>query len=158
MNKKLNTLEVVNIVSYVNNVMTEEQINAIPTKVKWYLKKNMDKIRPTAKKFEDFRADEVAILQKEFFTDEKSTEYTETQKDGNGVEHEVPMRKVKDEYMDDYKEAVNKLNVKLQEILDEENEFNLSTIDFDAFVESLPDDSPIDFDCLNILSFMEEAE
>lgn len=155
--KSFSNLEVINIVAFVNKVMTDEQKNALPTKFKWYLKKNMDKLAPIAAKFEEFRDGEVQTLQSKYFTEEKSEEIMETQKDENGEEHEVPMRKVKAEFMDDYTDDVSVLNSKLQEILMEQNEIEISSVDLDAFVESLSDDSPINFDCLSILSFMDES-
>lgn len=157
MKKNFNTIEVINIVSFINNVMTDEQKNALPTKVKWYLKKNMDKLVPIAKNFEEFRDGEVATLQKDWFTDEKSEEYTEVKKGENDEDINVPMRKIKAEYMDEYNNAVNDLNAKLQEILMDNNVVEIATFDMDSFVENMPDDSPVDFDCLNILSFMDET-
>ena len=67
--KTFTTLEVINIVSYINNTMTSEQKEEMPTKMKWYMKKNLDKMIPIAKRFEDFRDDEIEILQKEYFTE-----------------------------------------------------------------------------------------
>lgn len=154
--KVFSNLEVINIVSFVNKVMTDEQKAEMPTKMRWYLKKNMDKLMPIARKFEEFRDAEIVTLQEAYFTEEKSEEFMDKQVDENGVEQEVPMRKVKDEYMGEYTEAVNELNKRLQEILVEKNEVEIATVDLDAFVETLPDDAKIDIDCLNILSFMDE--
>ena len=67
------------------------------------------------------------------------------------------MRKIKDEYLDEYTSAVNELNEKLQEILNEQNDVDISTINMDAFVENLPDDTSIGYDFLSILSFMDET-
>ena len=157
MKKNFSNIEVINIVAFINKVMTDEQKNALPTKMKWYLKKNMDKLGGIAQKFEEFRDGEIKVLQNEYFNEEKSEEYTDIQKDENGEDREVQMRKVKEEFMKDYTNDVNSLNAKLQEILAEVNTVEISTVDFDAFVENLPEDSPIDFDCLNILSFMDET-
>ena len=154
--KSYSNLEVINIVSFINKVMTDEQKAEMPTKMRWYLKKNMDKLMPIARKFEEFRDAEIVTLQEAYFTEEKSEEFIDKQVDENGVEQEVPMRKVKDEYMGEYTEAVNELNKRLQEILVEKNEVEIATVDLDAFVETLPDDAKIDIDCLNILSFMDE--
>ena len=163
--KTFTTLEVINIVSYINNTMTSEQKEEMPTKMKWYIKKNLDKMIPIAKRFEDFRDDEIEILQKEYFTEEKSEEYVETRRDENGEpikdaegnEQTTNMRRVKEEFMDDYKKDVDELNAKLQEILIEKNEMEIACIDFDNFVDGLSEDSKIDFDALNILCFMDET-
>ncbi len=164
MTKTFNTIEVVNIVSFINNNMSEDQIKELPTKVRWNLKKNMDKLIPVAKRFEEFRDELIKELQANYFNDEKSYEYTETKRDddGNpvlnadGVEETVQMRKVKDEYQEEYEAAVQELNGKLQEILGEKNNYEINTIDMDAFVDNLPNDTKIDYDCLSILSFMDE--
>lgn len=163
--KNFTTLEVINIVSYINNVMKDEQKQELPTKMKWYLKKNLDKMVPIARDFEEFRDGEIEVLQKDFFNEEKSEEYMETRRDENGNpimdaegnEETVAMRKVKEEFMGEYTKAVDELNTKLQEILVEKNKMEIACIDFDSFVEGLPEDTKIDFDSLNILSFMEET-
>ena len=157
-NKNFSTFEVINIVSFINKVMTDEQKNALPTKIKWYLKKNMDKLVPIAKDFEEFRDGEINTLQKDWFTEEKSDEYTEERKDENNEVVNVPMRKIKPEFMDEYNVAVSDLNAKLQEILMDNNVVEITTFDMDSFVDNLPDDTPINFDCLNILSFMDKEE
>lgn len=163
--KTFKTIEVINIVSYLNNTMKEDQVKELPTKVRWNLKKNIDKLIPVAKSFEEFRDNMIKELQSEYFNDEKSYEYAEVKKDSDGnpilrddgTEETEQMRKVKDEYLDEYSEAVKDLNDKLQEILVEENDIEIATINMDAFVDSLPDDTTIDFDCLNIMCFMDET-
>lgn len=165
MTKTFNTLETLNIVSFINNNMSESQIKELPTKVRWNLKKNMDKLIPTAKRFEEFRDELIKELQTNYFNDEKSYEYTETKRDddGNpilnedGVEETTQMRKIKDEYQEEYEAALQELNGKLQEILGEKSDYEINVINMDAFVDSLPDDTKIDYDCLSILSFMDET-
>ena len=165
MTKTFNTLETLNIVSFINNNMSESQIKELPTKVRWNLKKNMDKLIPTAKRFEEFRDELIKELQTNYFNDEKSYEYTETKRDddGNpilnedGIEETTQMRKIKDEYQEEYEAALQELNGKLQEILGEKSDYEINVINMDAFVDSLPDDTKIDYDCLSILSFMDET-
>lgn len=163
--KTFSTYEIVNICAFVNNNVTEDQIKELPTKTRWYLKKNIDKIIPIVKTYEEFRDSLVKELQEKYFTNDRSDEYLETKKDtdGNpiikedGSEETVQMRKIKDEYLDEYTSAVNELNEKLQEILNEQNDVDISTINMDAFVENLPDDTSIGYDFLSILSFMDET-
>ena len=165
MTKTFSMIETLNIVSYINNNMSEDQVKELPTKVRWNLKKNMDKLVSAAKRFEDFRDELIKELQTKYFNDEKSYEYTETKKDDNGnpvlnadgAEETVQMRKVKDEYQEEYEAAIQELNSKLQEILGEKSDYEINTIDMDAFVDSLPNDTKIDYDCLSILSFMDET-
>ena len=56
--------------------------------------------------------------------------------------------------MDEYNERVNELNSKLQELLSENNEYEIYTVNMDEFVEGLPDDTKLEYDDIDILSFM----
>ena len=76
-------------------------------------------------------------------------------KDEEGNEITEPMRKIKDEYMEEYQKTVGELNGKLNEIAYEDNEVDIATIDFDTFIDGLPDESKIDFDDITMLSFMD---
>jgi len=162
MKKNFKNIEVLNIVAYVNN-MSKEKVDELPLKFRWNLKKNMDKLRPIAESYETFRNERIQELQTEWFNEEKSEEFMQPQidengnpmKDEDGNEITEPMRKIKDEYMDDYRKVVNELNDKLNEIAYENNEVEISTVDFDAFIDSLPDDSNINFDDVTMLSFMD---
>ena len=162
--KTFTTYDIVNICAFINNV-EEDQLKSLPTKMRWYLKKNIDRIVPIVKTFEEFRDGLVKELQGKYFTEEKSIEYYEVKKDGDGnpilkedgTEETVQMRKIKDEYYDEYSSAVNDLNEKLQEILGEQNDIEISTINIDNFVDSLPNDTSLDYDLLSVLSFMDET-
>ena len=59
--------------------------------------------------------------------------------------------------MDDYRKAIDDLNSKLNEIVVEKNEVEISCVDFDEFVENLPDDTKLDIQDLTMLSFMDET-
>ena len=162
MKKIFKNIEVLNIVSYVNQ-MSKEKLDELPLKFRWNLKKNIDKLRPIAESYENFRNDQVKQLQSEWFNEEKSEEFMqvktdengEPMKDGEGNEITEPMRKIKDEYMVEYQKVVSELNTKLNEIAYEDNEIEIVTVDFDIFIDSLPDDSSIDFDDITMLSFMD---
>ena len=162
MKKNFKNIEVLNIVAYVNN-MSKEKVDELPLKFRWNLKKNMDKLRPIAESYETFRNERVQELQREWFNEEKSEEFMQTKtdehgepmKDEKGNEITEPMRKIKDEYMEEYQKTVGELNGKLNEIAYEDNEVDIATIDFDTFIDSLPDESKIDFDDITMLSFMD---
>lgn len=143
MNRNLKTETIVGVVLYLQNNVSKEEIQVLPTKLRWNLKKNLDKILPIAKQFQDFKDEVLKEIQEKYFTDEKSELVG---KDS---------RKVKDEYIDEYKQDVEELNKKLNEILDEDNEIEIATVDLDAFVDSLPNDTIISFDTLEVLSFMD---
>ena len=164
MKKIFKNIEVLNIVAYVNQ-MPKEKADELPLKFRWNLKKNMDKLRPIAESYENFRNDQVKQLQSEWFNEEKSEEFMqvktdengEPMKDEDGNEITEPMRKIKDEYLEEYQNVVGELNGKLNEIAYEDNEVEISVVDFDAFVDALPDDSKLDFDDTLILSFMDKT-
>lgn len=142
MTKEMYTIEIVNVVAYFNQ-MDAEKLKCLPTKMRWNIKKNLGRIVPIAKQFEEFRNELVAELQQNWFDDEHSAE----------VEEESgKMRKVKDEYLPDYEKAVEDVNAKLQDILAEKNTVEIDTIDVDGFVDKMPDDCPIEFEDLDVLS------
>lgn len=77
--------------------------------------------------------------------------------DADGNQETETMRKIKDEFIDDYKKAAEELNAKLSEIAFEDNVVDIATVDFDSFVDSLPEDSHLDFDDLTMLSFQDTS-
>lgn len=164
MKKIFKNIEVLNIVAYVNQ-MSKEKLDELPLKFRWNLKKNMDKLRPIAESYETFRNERVQELQREWFNEEKSEEFMQTKTDENGEpmkdedgnEITETMRKIKDEYLEEYQNVVGELNGKLNEIAYEDNGVDIATIDFDTFIDSLPDESKIDFDDITMLSFMDET-
>lgn len=149
MKKEFYNIEVVNVVAAINQILSNgEKAKDLPIKFRWALKKNISALSPTVKNFEEFRQELIDELQSEYFNEEKS----HIDKDDNGNE----IRKVNDEYMEEYGEKVNELNEKLQELLGEKNEYEISTVDMDDFVNGLPSDTALEFDDIEILSFMEE--
>ena len=161
--KNFTTFEIVNVIAYVEKFMSEDMKKALGLKPRYYFDKNVKKISGIARDFEEYRDKTIKELQSEYFDDTHSTIFYETVKDENGEpiknkdgsEQTQEMRKVKPEYMNDYEEKVKEINGKLSELLLDRNSVELYCIDMDEFVENLPDDTPIDFDCLNILSFMD---
>lgn len=164
MKKIFKNIEVLNIVAYVNQ-MSKEKADELPLKFRWNLKKNIDKLRPIAEAYENFRNEQVQQLQAKWFDEEHSEEFMQAKLDGEGKpivdadgnEVTEPMRKIKEEFMDDYTKDVNELNAKLNEIAYEDNEVEISTVDFDAFIDALPEESKIDFDDITMLSFQDES-
>ena len=150
MKKEFYNIEVVNVVAAINHILSNpEKVKELPIKFRWALKKNIAAISPTVKNFEEFRQELIDELQKEYFNDEKS--HIEKNEE-TGEE----LRKVNDEFMDDYNVKVKELNEKLQELLGEKNEYEISTVDMDKFVDGLSEDTALEFDDIEIFSFMEE--
>lgn len=164
MKKIFKNIEALNIVAYVNQ-MPKEKADELPLKFRWNLKKNMDKLRPIAEAYENFRNEQVQHLQTKWFDEEHSEEFMQAKLDdegkpivdADGNEVTEPMRKIKEEFMEEYTADVNELNVKLNEIAYEDNEVEISVVDFDAFVDALPEESKIDFDDITMLSFQDES-
>ena len=153
MKKEFYNIEVVNVVAAINLLTANEaKAKELPIKIRWALKKNMAILSPVAKNFEDFRNELVQELQGEYFTEEKSHTITVDKEDGTQEEG----LQINDEFLDEYNEKVRELNQKLNELLSERNEYEIATVDMDAFVESLADDTALEFDDIEILSFMGE--
>lgn len=153
MTKRLSNAEVVDLVYNVNKLLSmSEKVKELPIKIRWAIKKNMNLFSPTVKSFEDLRNELVNELQSEFFNEEKS--HPATVKNENGDDEEV--RQVNDEYMDEYNKKVNEINEKLQELLKEDNEYDIYTVNMDEFVDGIPDDTKLVFDDIDLLSFMGE--
>ena len=154
----LNNLEVLNVIAWYNQ-LNKDKLDAIPMKIRFNLKKFMAVIANDAKSFEEFRDAELKKIQDKFGTDEKSYEREEVVKgddgepilDENGNEQTRTIRKVKDEYFSEYEDDVNKCNEKLAEILNEKNTYKINSYDIDSMVDNLPDDTPLEFDDINIL-------
>lgn len=152
------TIEAVNIVSFYNQ-LTEDQAKELGVKIRWALKKAVSKIAPDVREFEEFRDKEVKVLQDNYFTDEKSDEIMRTKVDengnpildDNGAEVTELVRKVKDEYIDEYQNAVQELNKRLEEILAEKNTYEFEGVNMDNFVANLPDDTSLDFNTLEMI-------
>ena len=162
MKKIFKNIEVLNIVAFINQ-MPKEKADELPLKFRWNLKKNFDKLRPIAESYENFRDEQLKQFQSKWFDEEHSYEFMQTkigvdgkpELDADGNEVTEPARKIKDEFMDAYKEDVGEINAKLNEIAYEDNEIEIIAYDFDALIDTLPEDSKLDFDDLTMLSFMD---
>lgn len=152
MKKEFLNIEVINVSSAVNQLLqNEDKVKALPIKFRWALKKNMTKFVDTVKNFEDFRDELIEELQKDYFNDEKSYQVTNEKEDGS-VETGL---QIKEEYLDEYQKRVDELNEKLRDVLNERNVYEINTVDLDSFVDNLPEDTALEFEDIEILSFME---
>lgn len=155
MKKEFYNIEVVNAVAAINKILEDtNKTKDMPIKFRWALKKNLGVFSPTVRNFDEFKQELVKELQDEYFNEEKSHE--EVLEKENGEKEEF--RKVNDEYMEEYKERVNELNEKLQELLSEKNEYEISIVDMDEFVAGLPDNTALTFADIELFSFMGEGE
>lgn len=162
MRKTFMNIEVANIVAYFNQAT--EALKVLPLKTRWALKKNLETLIPAAQNIDKFRNDVTEELREQYFSDEKSdvVMVPETDAEGNPVLDEngeevlQEGRRVKEEFMAEFNEKVNALNKEIQELWVESAEYEISCIDLDAFVESLPDDTDISFELVEMLSFMDK--
>lgn len=159
MKRSFMTAEIFNIVSYFSK-MPNEKMTALPTKMRWYIRKNLTRFAPIAKDFEEFRNDIIKDIQTEYFGEEKSEEIMQDVvgqdgqpvRDGEGNIVTERARKVKDEFLDEYRKKLEEVNAKLNEIAVEKQEIEIDEIDLDGFVETMPEDSIITYDDLDMLS------
>ena len=162
--KSFNSLEVLTICNFINQ-LTPEKNDKLGLKLRWAIKKGFDKLSPIAKQYEDFRNEIVNELQKAYFDEEHSEEFMQPKLDAEGKpmvdadgnEVTEPMRRIKEEFMDDYQAAVAEANRKLQEIAEEKNDIEIDTFDIDAFVENLDDDGVLTFEDLTMLTAFDES-
>lgn len=157
-NLTITNLEGLNIMAW-NAQLSEEKLNALPLKLRYYLKKLITKLAPDIQEFEKFRDEELKKIQDVYGTDEKSYEVEEIVKDedGNpvlnedGKEQTQQIRKIKEEFMKTYQDEISALNEKLMEILSEKNTYECSTYDVSKMVEDMPEDTALTFDDINML-------
>ena len=103
-------------------------------------------------------------IQEEFFgNDEKSYETKEvkTDEDGNpvldedGKEVMTNVRKIKEEFEQDFKDKLEDADAKYREIAVDTDEYLIKVFDLDTFVDNLADDVELDLEDLNMLTFMD---
>lgn len=163
MNKTFTNRDIVGIVNYINTI-DAEKMKCLPTKMRWNIKKNMDKLIPIAQRFEKFKDEIIADMRAEWFNEEKSEEFSKpiTDNQGNpildedGNEQTEPGRRVKEEFMEEFNKAIKDINIKLDEILSENIEVDLSSVDVDSFVDNMDDDCPLSFEDLNVIAAFQE--
>lgn len=165
MNKILTLAEVLNICAWYEETVKnhQDQLNELPMKVRWSLKRNIEKLLPEIKTWEEFRTPEWEKFRGEWFTEEKTNKVMQNVTDGdgndvldeNGAVRTQEVLQIKDEYLNDYTVAMNEYNQKMYDVLSETNIYDLKLFDVDEFVESLPDTTSINIEFLDMLSFMD---
>lgn len=149
MTKTLTTLQILNICAWYKQVREnpDKPLSALPLTTQWKVKNNVAKIQSIADNFVSFRDEADNEIREEFISDTKSEETT----DENGQ----AIRKIKDEYLEEYQSKVTELNNKLNEIVSEENEVDIDCVDLDKIVEQIKDDEKkFTIDDLEMMAFM----
>lgn len=135
--------------------------SSLPIKTQWNLARDMKQIQLIADEYNDFRSSLVDKVKDEFFGEEKSQEAEEPQKDENGNEvldnDGNPImqktRKVKAEYMDDFKCELNETNAQLAKIGLERHEITVYPLNLDK----IPEDADFSFADLEMLATFQKV-
>lgn len=157
--KTFTTLEIVNITAFLEEIISTKKVDELSMKFRWAIKKSMKNFAEISDEFNKMRAElEDELRTNYLFNDEKS-EYTkiETKNEAGEIE-EVDGRKVKDEFMAEYVEAVKDVNQKLSEVANESNEISVSVVDVEAEIEKLGDDTKFSFDDLVMLEVFDRGD
>jgi len=159
MNKTLMTIEIINIVAFLNNAIETKKIDELGVKFRWAIKKSMKELVEVDSKFREFKEELESGLKEEFFmNDEKSELTTITQKGEDGQDIPVEVKKVKDEYMDEYNRKLDEINGKLREVLYDTNDVTINVVDVDSEIEKLSDDTTFTFEDLEMLSVFDRED
>lgn len=150
MNKTIMNIAAVNVIAWYTQDGTQEKLKKLPLKMQWVIRKNMRILEPLSKEFTDFRDELVQKRNDEWFVEDNGKCEKVTKDDQE-------LLKIKEEYMDEFKEYEDSLNQQLNEIAIEENDVDLIPIILDDFVEAADAaNSGIDIDDLDMLSVFEE--
>lgn len=153
--KKLLVIECLNINDWYNKVRNDKnKLNGLSVSTLWALRKNMKKIAETVDSFNEFKSSLENELQEEFFNDEKSEEIIVKDDEGK----EIPARKIKEEYFDEYQNKINELNKKLNELVLTKENYDFTPINMDEEIKKINSDCNLNMDDLDILSIFEQNE
>lgn len=150
--KTMTLFELLNEDAYMEQAMTADRkhFDDFSIQTQWAIKKSYKNISSIVKDFKEMKNNFEAEIRDEFFGDEKSESSMVKAEDGTEQEG----RKVKDEYMDDYKAKILEVNNKLNELLQSEETVTLYPVDFDKEIERMNADSHIDMNDLDMLSIL----
>ncbi len=154
MTKEFLVLECININAWYNTIRSNKKLNGLSVPTLWALKKNMSKINDVVTNFNEFKESLESELKENYFNDEKSETTTITNDDGTTSQ----VQKVKDEYINEYQEEVNRLNGKLNDLAMTKETFDFSPIDMDKEIERIGESCSLDMDDLDMLSAFEDDE
>lgn len=159
MDKTLMTIEIINIVAFLNNAIETKKIDELGVKFRWAIKKSMKELVEVDNKFRELKEELESGLKEEFFmNDEKSELTTITQKGEDGQDVPIEVKKVKDNYMDEYNRRLDEINSKLREVLYDTNDVTISVVDVDSEIEKLSDDTAFTFEDLEMLSVFDRED
>ena len=153
MTKKMTILVLTNVSKYISDEKAKAQkegqhfrFDCFPTSISYTIYKNFKEIDRAVQDFTDFRNKSVEALRNQYFgNDEKSEVFT--------TDDGVQDRRIKAEYIQEFKDNVEKLNQELIALSSEEVELDFRPIDIDDALNRLPDDvhmNDLDFSILEM--------
>lgn len=158
-NKTLRTIEVLNIVAFLNDAITTKKIDELSIKARWAIKKSLKELVEIDTKFKELKEELESNLRDTYFMNDEKSEPTKiVQKDENGQNVEVDGRKVKAEFMAEYNQALEDMQTKLHEVLFDENDVVINVFDVDSEIDKLSDDSQFTFEDLEMLSVFDKED
>ena len=161
--KTLMLVEARNLVNWFD-AFQKEKIQELPIKIQWYLLSGIKELQPIVNKFEDFKKELEINLQNDYFgNDEKSEEFERQQTNDNGDiiydDNGNPViesfRKIKDNYIKEYKDKINNLNIEINKLLIEKTTYHFKEINLDEVIDNLKIDTSINLNDLNMMSFID---
>lgn len=153
MTKTISVIAALNETSWYEK--NSEEVKNLSATARLALKRNMRILNEMASEFRELQQELNQELQNKYSTDQKSIE-TEIE-DAEG--HKQPGRKVKDEFIEEYQKDIDESNLKLDELLRDEDEVELYVIDLDTEIERIDaKDLNISDEALDMLSLYESDE
>lgn len=151
MTKIFTTIDIVTICAWYKACREKEEqpLNNLPLKIQWILKKNITTLQPIAENFLSFRDENEKNVQMKYADDEHSYEDVD--------ENNQAVRKIRDEYQEQFQNDLNEINNKLNEIAMEQNEVEIEFLNIESLIEELPEHSTLTIDDLEILNFMDNS-
>ena len=172
--REFSVAEVVSISRFYNREVEKEEtgeksvLDRLSNLTRWNLKRNINEFRNTVDAFESYNEEMSEEIKSEwFFNDEKADLIEEVMKDeeGNDIldENGKPvtqeMRRIKEEFVDDYDEAMNIRDKRTLEVLSDVNTYSIKTSnigdEIEKFIDELTDE---EFKNIAILLFMDSTE
>ena len=154
MTKELLVMECININAWYDQARQSKKLNGLTVKTLWALRKNMKKIAEVVDSFNEFKTSLENELTESYFNDEKSEETTTTNEQGQ----EIPVRKIKDEYLTEYQKEIDEINKKLNDLALTKEKIEFSSINIESEIEKIGEECSLDMDDLDILSVFEQNE
>lgn len=149
--KEVYLIVALNEVTWYAKEDVQERIKKLPLTYQYSLRKNMKELAKMVEEFNSFKAEQEQVLRDTWFDTTHSDEITTTDDQGN----EIPARKIKEEYFEDYQKAVKDLNGQLEKLLSQTEEISYTPFDIDALVEVAGNDS-INIDDVDMISLFAE--